>query len=123
MPSSPESGQRRLPRALALLPAVGTVCAAFAATPSEIQRLHLSCTIFYTPQRTHWQRELEISHDGRQVLSLRIDGQSPYTHSLRGRVLLTAVDNERIRVDLERGQWESDFRGQATGEGLCRPLN
>jgi hypothetical protein len=35
---------------------------------------------------------------------------------------MTAVDNERIQIDLVVRQWQSDFRGQATGQGRCETV-
>jgi hypothetical protein len=33
--------------------------------------------------------------------------------------VMTAVDNERIQIDLATRQWQSDFRGHASGQGRC----
>jgi hypothetical protein len=35
---------------------------------------------------------------------------------------MTAVDNERIQIDLVTRQWQSDFRGHATGQGRCETV-
>ena len=51
--------------------------------------------------------------------TLRIDGVEPYGFSLLPSGVMTAVDNERIQIDLAALQWQSDFRGQATGQGRC----
>jgi len=36
--------------------------------------------------------------------------------------VMTAIDNERIQIDLVAQQWQSDFRGQATGQGRCETV-
>lgn len=88
-----------------------------AAQPHE--RLRLRCAVFYTPERAIWQREVELTHDARRVLTVRIDGQTPYSFSSDGQNVYTALDNERIRIDIAQGWWQSDFRGLAAGEGRC----
>jgi hypothetical protein len=50
---------------------------------------------------------------------LRIDGVEPYGFSLLPGGVMTAVDNERIQIDWVTLQWQSDFRGQASGQGRC----
>lgn len=83
------------------------------------QRLTLQCEVFYTPARQIWSRAVDVEHDGHRMLALHIDGLKPYAFSMRGRQISTALDNERIRVDLAGGRWRSDFRGLASGEGSC----
>ena len=101
--------------------ACGGVPLSQATAPVAVasQRLTLLCAVFYTPARSIWQREVVIEHDARQVLALRIDGQSPYTFAAHGPTLLTALDNERIQIDWAQGLWRSDFRGLAAGQGSC----
>ena len=55
----------------------------------------------------------------RQVQALRIDGLAPYSFALLPEGVSTAIDNERIEIDLRALTWRSDFRGQASGQGRC----
>ena len=71
------------------------------------------------PTRSTWVRSLEIDHDERRVRALRIDGVAVYTFAVEGTVIRTALDNERITLDTDRLEWQSDFRGQAQGRGRC----
>jgi hypothetical protein len=91
--------------------------ACLAAEPG----LNLRCEVFYTPARKVWTRELEIEHDAHRILALRIDGLPPYSFSVHGQQVSTALDNEQIQIDLAEGLWRSDFRGLASGEGRCAP--
>ena len=86
------------------------------AAPSS---LVLSCAVAYTPQRSTWVREVRIEWDQKAIRRLRIDGVEPYGFSLLPHGVMTAVDNERIQIDLSTRQWQSDFRGHATGQGRC----
>ena len=91
---------------------------AFAAPTSVV----LSCAVAYMPQRSTWVREVRIDWDQKAIRRLRIDGVEPYGFSLMPRGVMTAVDNERIQIDLTTRQWQSDFRGQASGQGLCETV-
>lgn len=102
---------------MALLLALLSAAALSAAQPG--QRLSLQCAVFYTPERAIWQRQVELTHDAQRVRALRIDGQTPYAFSSDGQHVYTALDNERIHIDLAQGLWRSDFRGLASGEGHC----
>lgn len=97
------------------LAAVGPAIAA----PSSVV---LSCAVAYLPQRSTWVREVRIDWDKKAVRRLRIDGVEPYGFSLLPGGVMTAIDNERIQIDLVALQWQSDFRGQATGQGRCETV-
>ena len=89
------------------------------AAPSSVV---LTCAVVYMPQRSTWVREVRIDWDRKAVRRLRIDGLEPYGFSLLPGGVMTAIDNERIQIDLTLGQWQSDFRGQATGQGRCETV-
>ena len=89
------------------------------AAPSS---LVLNCAVAYLPQRSTWVREVRIDWDKKAVRRLRIDGVEPYGFSLLPGGVMTAIDNERIQIDLVGRQWQSDFRGQATGQGRCETV-
>ena len=86
------------------------------AAPSSVV---LTCAVAYMPQRSTWVREVRIDWDQKAIRRLRIDGVEPYGFSLLPNGVMTAVDNERIQIDLSTRQWQSDFRGHATGQGRC----
>jgi len=77
------------------------------------------CEAVYLPARSTWVRSVEIEHDERRVRVLRIDGVAVYSFTVEGTVIRTALDNERIVLDAASGQWQSDFRGLAQGQGRC----
>lgn len=82
----------------------------------------LSCAVAYLPQRSTWVREVRIDWDRKAIRSLRVDGVEPHGFSLIPRGVMTAVDNERIQIDLVARQWQSDFRGHASGQGRCETM-
>ena len=82
----------------------------------------LSCAVAYMPQRSTWVREVRIDWDQKAIRRLRIDGLEPYGFSLVPNGVMTAVDNERIQIDLSTRQWQSDFRGHASGQGRCETV-
>ena len=90
-----------------------------AAAPSKVV---LSCAVAYLPQRSTWVREVRIDWDKKAIRSLQIDGLQPHGFSLIPQGVMTAVDNERIQIDLVTRQWQSDFRGHATGQGRCETV-
>jgi hypothetical protein len=90
------------------------------AAPSEVV---LNCAVAYMPQRSTWVREVRIDWDRKAIRRLRIDGVEPYGFSLLPNGVMTAVDNERIQIDLSTRQWHSDFRGHATGQGRCEVVS
>lgn len=83
------------------------------------QTLTLSCAVAYMPARSTWVREVQVDWDRKTIRAVRIDGLAPYSYSVNPQGLSTAIDNERIQLDLIRAQWSSDFRGLATGQGRC----
>lgn len=104
---------------------------ATAANPTLAE--HLRCEVAYMPARSTWVRHLLLTREGQgkgkkddqndgegdRVLTLHIDGLVPHSFAQHGPALATAVDNERIQVNLQTLQWQSDFRGVATGQGRC----
>ncbi len=90
-----------------------------AAAPSSVV---LSCAVAYLPQRSTWVREVRIDWDKKAIRSLHIDGVQPHGFSLIPQGVMTAVDNERIQIDLVTRQWQSDFRGHARGQGRCETV-
>ena len=122
--------RRALAGVLAGALAAGAALAALAsgapaATPvtpgaePDHQTLALRCAVAYLPARSTWVREVQIEWDARQVQALRIDGLAPYSFALLPEGVSTAIDNERIEIDLRTLTWRSDFRGQASGQGRC----
>jgi hypothetical protein len=109
---------RRLITALACLSSLAVHGPVLAAPSSVV----LSCAVAYLPQRSTWMREVRIDWDRKAIRSLRIDGVEPHGFSLLPGGVITAVDNERIHIDLVARQWQSDFRGHATGQGRCEPV-
>ena len=89
------------------------------AAPSSVV---LSCAVAYLPQRSTWVREQRIDWDKKAIRGLRIDRLEPHGFSLIPQGVMTAVDNERIQIDLVARQWQSDFRGHATGQGRCETV-
>lgn len=77
------------------------------------------CEAVYMPARSSWVRSVEIEHDARRVLGLRVDGVPVYSFAVDGTVIRTALDNERITFDTATLGWQSDFRGLAQGRGRC----
>lgn len=93
-----------------------TTASAAVAAPG---RLLLTCNPFYLPARSIWPRKVAIEIDADGVRSVEIDGVAVYTFSVNGTVVLTAVDGERIQIDIEALTWSSDLRGLASGRGGC----
>ncbi len=82
-------------------------------------RVLLVCEAAYLPARSVWRRTVEIVYDQKRVQSVAIDGVPVYAFSVRGTLILTSMDNERIQVDTATQTWTSDFRGLATSQGHC----
>ena len=82
-------------------------------------RVLLVCEAAYLPARSVWKRTVEIAYDQKRVQSVAIDGVPVYAFSVRGTLILTSMDNERIQVDTATQTWTSDFRGLATSQGHC----
>lgn len=100
--------------ALAVHPAPEALARA-SAPPSTRWR----CEVAYLPARSTWARHVEIETDGQRVTALRIDGLAPHAFTLVDTALVTSLDNERIVIDLDSREWQSDFRGLAQGRGRC----
>ena len=92
------------------------------AAPSAVVRagkVSLRCAPFYLPARSIWQRTVDIEVDADGVRAVVIDGVAVYTFNVNGTEILTAVDGERIQIDIEALTWSSDLRGIVTGRGSC----
>lgn len=92
------------------------VAATHSAPPLETR---LVCDVVYLPTRASWVREVVLSHSGKRLKTVSIDGVQVHTFALNGSWVLTALDNERIQIDLSQPAWTSDFRGLAQGQGHC----
>lgn len=97
------------------------VCAAaWAGRPLPQGRsLSLRCEVAYLPARSTWVREVRLDWQGKALHQVVIDGVVAHSFSLHPGGLHTAIDNERIGLDWQQAQWQSDFRGLATGQGRC----
>ena len=82
-------------------------------------RVLLVCEAAYLPSRLVWKRTVTIDYDKKRVLAVAIDGVPVYTFSVRGTVIYTSQDNERIQVDTATQSWTSDMRGLASSKGHC----
>lgn len=100
--------------------AATVLCWASGLAPAApVAHLNLRCEAVYLPARSSWLRTVRIAFDDQRVSSVAVDGQQAYAFAVRGHIILTALDNERIELDLENQTWTSDFRGLATGQGRC----
>lgn len=77
------------------------------------------CEVIYLPSRSTWIREVRLGVDPGQRLRIAIDRVTPHAVDVDGAVLHTAIDNERIVIDVGQQTWRSDFRGLASGYGRC----
>lgn len=110
-----------------LLLATAAAClplAVWAAQPVgeksvKLSQVDLVCDAVYLPARSSWMRSVRIHFDDRRVRQVEVDGLPVYAFSVRGTTILTALDNERIQIDLAQQSWTSDFRGQASAQGRC----
>ncbi|MDP2262397.1 MAG: hypothetical protein Q8K24_04475 [Hydrogenophaga sp.] len=102
-----------------VLGAAPAVWAQSPAPPAPATSVTLLCDAAYLPERTRWERRVDIAVDQQRVRSVHIDGVPVYTFSIRGTTILTALDNERIQIDTAALAWTSDFRGLATSQGRC----
>ena len=103
-----------------LLAALGlALCGAAAAAPPKPSQVDLLCDAVYLPARSSWARSVRITFDDQRVQSVAIDGLPVYSFNVQGTTVLTALDNERIRIDLAQQTWSSDFRGLASAQGRC----
>lgn len=109
--------------ALACLLALGWGAQVWANPPAAASTdTRLRCDVVYLPAHSTWTREVVLTHAGKRLRTVAIDGVAVYTFALNGPVVLTSLDNERIQLDLSQPAWRSDFRGLATGQGLCALL-
>lgn len=79
----------------------------------------LLCEAVYLPARSTWLRTVRIAFEDRRVTGVAVDGLEAYAFVVRGNLILTALDNERIELDLANQTWTSDFRGVASAQGRC----
>lgn len=116
---SPTRGTGRTRSGVGMVLCLGLCWVALGPAMAAPSSVVLSCAVAYLPQRSTWVREVRIDWDPKAVRRLRIDGVEPHGFSLVPDGVMTAVDNERIQIDLRTRQWQSDFRGHATGQGRC----
>jgi hypothetical protein len=116
MSTGKASGCRAKPRTERLLV---LVVGLLLAAPALAATARYRCEAVYLPARSTWVRQVEIEHDERRVRVLRIDGVAVYSFAVDGTVIRTSLDNERIVLDTASLHWQSDFRGQAQGQGRC----
>jgi hypothetical protein len=93
-----------------------------AAVKTGPARTHLQtwvCDVAYVPSRANWVRTVEVVFDDKRLQRVSVDGVAVHSFAVDGTVILTSQDNERIRLNVAPGSWESDFRGLATGQGRC----
>ncbi|WP_157085046.1 hypothetical protein [Hydrogenophaga palleronii] len=90
-----------------------------AAAADARETVTLVCEAVYLPARTTWTRTVRIAYDKQRVQAVHIDGVPAYTFSVQKNTIATALDNERIQIDVAAQTWSSDFRGQATAQGRC----
>lgn len=110
--------QRGVGLALALGAALGGALGAAQAAPAHTD---WQCEVVYQPARTVWARTVRLTYDERRLLAVAIDGLPVHTFTVYGTWILTSQDNERVQIDAETRTWQSDFRGQAQGQGRCEP--
>ena len=105
---------------LALTPATAPADEAAPSRPTiHPNRVLLVCEAAYLPSRAVWKRTVTIDYDQKRVLAVAIDGVAVYTFSVRGTVIFTSQDNERIQIDTATQSWTSDMRGLASSQGHC----
>lgn len=107
------------PVRMAAVLALAFNAAAHSQTPPATSQVVLVCEAAYLPARTVWSRTVTIAYDQKRVRSVAIDGVPVYTFAIRGTVILTSLDNERIQIDTAEQTWTSDFRGVASAQGRC----
>lgn len=89
------------------------------ATPPATGTVTLVCEAVYLPTRATWARTVTVAYDQRRIREVTIDGQPVYSFAIQDTLILTALDNERIRIDVAAQRWSSDLRGLATAQGRC----
>jgi hypothetical protein len=89
------------------------------ALPPRTSHQTWVCDVAYLPSRANWVRTVEVAFDNRRLQRVSVDGVAVHSFAVDGTVILTSQDNERIRLNVAQGSWESDFRGLASGQGRC----
>lgn len=92
------------------------------AARSAVVQTRLLCHVAYQPTGASWDRAVTLTHSAKRLQTVSIDGIAVYSFGLQDKVVMTALDNERIQIDLARPGWVSDFRGVASGLGWCELL-
>ena len=110
---------RSLVCALAAWPLAVPAVLAAQGTGRALSQVDLVCDAIYLPARSSWARSVRVHYDDRRVRRVDVDGLPVYAFNVQGTTILTALDNERIQIDLAQQTWTSDFRGQATAQGRC----
>ena len=110
---------RWLACALAAWPLAVSAVLAAQGTGRALSQVDLVCDAIYLPARSSWARSVRVHYDDRRVRRVDVDGLPVYAFNVQGTTILTALDNERIQIDLAQQTWTSDFRGQATAQGRC----
>lgn len=90
-----------------------------ATVPPATGTVTLVCEAVYMPSRATWARTVTVAYDQRRIRQVAIDGQVAYSFAVQDTLILTALDNERIQIDVAAQRWSSDFRGLATAQGRC----
>ena len=104
---------------IALLAGTSTLATAAETNPNPVGVTRWTCSAFYLPARSIWQRTVEIEFDASDVRAVQIDGIPVYTFNIQGTTVLTAVDGERIQFDPVAQTWASDLRGIVSSQGRC----
>jgi len=60
-----------------------------------------------------------LHHSRSRLQAVEVDGVPVHSFRLAGHTVLTALDNERIQIDVAGLSWRSDFRGVASSQGRC----
>lgn len=97
---------------------VGTAQGATATTTTT----DWLCEVAYQPARQVWPRAVRLTYDARRLLEVAVDGVSVYQFAVLDTLILTSLDNERVRIDVATRTWSSDFRGLAQGQGRCEAV-
>ena len=106
-------------RALTAIGFVFSTATATATASQPARETRLVCTVAYQPSGHAWVREVVLVDRGKALQAVRIDGVPVYSFARQGPLIRTALDNERIEIDLAQPGWLSDFRGLASGMGHC----
>ena len=88
--------------------------------PGALSLTRWTCSAFYLPARSIWQRTVDIEFDTHAVRAVLIDDVPVYAFNVQGTTVLTAVDGERIQFDPVAQSWTSDLRGIVTSQGSCK---